>query len=91
MFLGKGFLKICSKFTGEHPCRTVISMMLESNFIEITLRQWCSPVNLLHFFRKPFAKNTSAKNVSRSMHSITCQKYMSILIFGITIRLTIDS
>ena len=24
VFLG-GFLKICSKFTGEHPCRSVIS------------------------------------------------------------------
>ena len=35
-------LKICSKFTGEHPCRSVI---------EITLRHGCSPVNLLHNFR----------------------------------------
>ena len=26
MFLGKGVLKICSKFTGEHPCRSVISI-----------------------------------------------------------------
>ena len=24
--LGKGVLKICSKFTGEHPCQSVISM-----------------------------------------------------------------
>ena len=23
MFLGKGILKICSKFGGEHPCRSV--------------------------------------------------------------------
>ena len=22
VFLGKGVLKICSKFTGEHPCRS---------------------------------------------------------------------
>ena len=28
VFLGKGFLKICSKFTGEHPCRSVISIKL---------------------------------------------------------------
>ena len=35
-FLGKGVLKICSKFTGEHPCRKVILIMLQSNFIEIT-------------------------------------------------------
>ena len=38
LFLEKGILKICSKFTGEHPCRSVISIKLLSNFIEITLR-----------------------------------------------------
>ena len=31
----------------------------QSNFIEITLRYGCSPVNLLHIFRTPFPKNTS--------------------------------
>ena len=31
MFLGKDVLKICSKFTVEHPCRSVISIMLLSN------------------------------------------------------------
>ena len=46
MFLGKGVLKICSKFAGEHPCRSAI-------------RHGCSPVNLLHNFRAPFLKNTS--------------------------------
>ena len=46
--LKKVVLKMCSKFTGEHPCRSVI-----------TLRQRCSPVNLLHIFRTPFTKNTS--------------------------------
>ena len=30
--------KICSKFTGEHPCRSVISLKLQSNFVEIALR-----------------------------------------------------
>ena len=29
--------QICSKFTGEHPCRSVISIKLLCNFIEITL------------------------------------------------------
>ena len=33
--------------------------MLQSKFIEITLRHGCSPVNLLHIFRTPFIKNTS--------------------------------
>ena len=59
MFLGKGTLKICSKFTGDHPCRSAISIMLQSNFIEIAFRHGCCPVNLLHIFRTPFVKNTS--------------------------------
>ena len=67
LFLGKGVLKICSKFTGEQPCRSAISIKLLCNFIEIALcnfieialRHGCSPVNLLHIFRKTFLKNTS--------------------------------
>ena len=59
LFLGKGDLKICSKFTGEHPYRRVISIKFLYNFIEITLWHGCSPVNLLHIFRTPFPKNTS--------------------------------
>ena len=47
MFLKKGVLKIYSKFTGEHPSRSVISIKLLSH------------VNLLHIFRTPFPKNTS--------------------------------
>ena len=35
----KGVLKTCSKFTGKHPCQSVISIKLLSNLIEITLRQ----------------------------------------------------
>ena len=58
VFLGKGVLKICSKLTGEHACQNVISIKLQSNFIEITLRHGFSPVNLLHVFRTPFHKNT---------------------------------
>ena len=61
MFLGKGVQKICRKFTGKHPCQSVISIKLQSNFIEITLRHESSPVNLLHIFRTPFPKNTSAR------------------------------
>ena len=54
VFLGKGTLKICSKFTGEHRCRSVISTELLCNFIEITPRRGCSLVKLLHIFRTPF-------------------------------------
>ena len=59
VFLVKGVLKICSKFTGERSCWSVISVMLLCNFIEITLRHGCCPVNLLYIFKIPFAKNTS--------------------------------
>ena len=41
------------------PCREAISINLLCNFIEVTLRHGCSPVNLLHIFRTPFLKNTS--------------------------------
>ena len=65
VFLGKGVLKICSKFTGEHPCRGVISIKLHSifkpHFIKTTLRHGCFPVNLgvfLHIFRTHFSRNT---------------------------------
>ena len=55
MFLQKGALKICSKFTGEHPGRSVI----QKNCFAI----WhgCFPLNLLRLFRTPFPKNTSGR------------------------------
>ena len=59
MFLIKGVLKICSKFPWEDPCQSVISIKLLCNFIEMTLRHWCPPVNSLHVFRTSFPKNTS--------------------------------
>ena len=43
----------CSKFT-EHPCRSVISIKLLCNFIEITLWRGCFSVNALHIFRTTF-------------------------------------
>ena len=59
VFYEKGLLKMCSKFTGEFPCWSAISIKLLCNFIEITLQHECSPVNLLYIFRKPFPRNTS--------------------------------
>ena len=50
VFLGKGVLKICSKFTGEQPSR---STLLKSHF------SMGAPVNLMHIFRTCFLKNTS--------------------------------
>ena len=60
VFLEEGVLKVCSKFTEEHPCRSVILIKLQSNFIEIALRHGCFSVNLLHIFTTPFPKNTTA-------------------------------
>ena len=50
VFLGKGVLEICIKFTGEHPCRSASSIKL-----------FYSPVNLLHIFRTHFPRNTSGQ------------------------------
>ena len=60
-FLRKGLLKICSKFTGEHPCWSAISINVQSNFIDIALQHGCSPVNFLHIFRTPFPMKTSGR------------------------------
>ena len=59
VFLAKGVLRICSKFTGEHPCRDAIPIKLQSSFIQIALWHGCSPVNLLYVFRTLFPQNTS--------------------------------
>ena len=56
--LRKGLLKIYSKFTGEHLYWSVISIKLQSNFIEITLWRGCSTVNWRHIFRTAFPRNT---------------------------------
>ena len=46
------------EFTGEQQCQSAVSIKLQSNFIEITLRYECSPVNLLNIFKTVFPKNT---------------------------------
>ena len=57
VFLENDVLKICSKFTGEHPCWSLISIKLLCNFIEIALWHGCSAVNLLHatYFQNTFS------------------------------------
>ena len=70
VFLREGVLEICSKFTREHPCRSVVSITLLCNLIEITLRHGCSPVNLLHIFRTPFPRNTSGWLLLRILHPL---------------------
>ena len=92
VFLGKAVLKITSKFTGEHPCRSAISIKLQSNFIEITLRHECSLVNLLHIFRTAFPKNTSEQLVLvfvKDLYQLTRKYYVFHLFFTITNTLLI--
>ena len=58
VFLRKGVLKICSKFAGEHPCRSVISIKLlcqrPTTLLKKRLRHICFPVNFAKFLRAPF-------------------------------------
>ena len=58
VFLRKGALEICSKFAGDHPCQSVISMKLR-NRNKIAFWHMCFPANLPHIFRATFLKNTS--------------------------------
>ena len=74
VFLRKGVLKICSKFTREHPCRSTISIKFQSNFIEITLRHRCSSVTLLHIFRTPFLNNAFGWLLLKGCSSSTALK-----------------
>ena len=50
VFLGKDVLRICSKFTGKYPCRSVILVKSLYKFIKTILRHGWSPLNLLHIF-----------------------------------------
>ena len=59
VFLRKGVLKICSKFTRGHTFRSAISIKLICNCIKIALQHGCPPVNLVYIFRIPFPRNTS--------------------------------
>ena len=79
VFLGKHVLKICSKFTGEHPCQSVISLKFLCNFIETTLRHGCSPVNLRHIFRTPFPKNTLCRATSVQYISLSLYFNLSLI------------
>ena len=77
VFLRKGILKICNKFMGEHPRRGVISIKLFQNFIEITLWQGCSPVNLLHVFKTSWRAYGGPLTVLVSIKSKQlCQNYI---------------
>ena len=81
VFLKQGVLKICSKFTREHPYRSLISMKLLCNFIEITLRHGCSPVNLQHISRQAVSEHLLLRILlggcfcSSNMNKDICQSF----------------
>ena len=54
VFFGKGVLKMRRKFTGKCSCQNAISIKMQNNFIKITFRHDCSPLNLLNIFRTFF-------------------------------------
>ena len=57
-----------------------------SNFIEIALRHWCSPVNLLHIFRTPFPKNSSGWLLLSFQLLIICNQNFDIGILNKLLR-----
>ena len=79
VFLIKGVLKACSKFTGEKQSQSANSINLQNSFIEITVLHGCSPVNLLYIFRTPFLKSTSGLLLLKFLKNI---KLFSIFIFN---------
>ena len=53
MFLAKGVLRICSKFTGEQPCRSAKQLYWNHSLA------WVFSCKLLHIFRTPFPRSNS--------------------------------
>ena len=80
VLLENGVLKVCSKFTLEHPCRIVISIKL-CNFIEIALWHGCYPVNLLHILRASFPRKTSGHGCFCILQTLLYKKMFSELCF----------
>ena len=69
----------------------MITLKLQGNLIEITLRHGCSPVNLLHIFRTPFAKITSASGIlSFDFTSAVCFKIQMDALTGPVASMKVD-
>ena len=61
VFFEKRGLKKCSKFTGEHTCRSVISIKLLCFPLQLYSNHTYSSLNLLYIFKALFPKNTSGQ------------------------------
>ena len=53
VFLGKGAPKICSKFTGEHPCRSAISI---NQLYRNCTSAWVFSCKFAAYFQNTFSK-----------------------------------
>ena len=58
----------------------MISIKLQSWFIEITLGHGCSPVNLLHIFRTPILRNTSGGLLLKSTNRRSSGSFRSYVL-----------
>ena len=66
VFLGKGVLKICSKFTGEQPCQSVISVAsLIGTLIKFS-SYYIVNCHVINFYYK------SGKHVSMKLDPCSC-------------------
>ena len=84
VFLEKGVLKICSKYTGEYPCRSVISIKLQSNFIEITLPVWVFSCKFAVCFQNTFSQEHLwvAASVDTSIYQLKTLVCLKIELFS---------
>ena len=69
----RGVLKIYSKFTEVHRCRSTISIRYT--------RHGCSPVNFLYIFRTPFPKKTFGWLLLTFIHLFCDWAYLRISLF----------
>ena len=80
VFLRKGVLKICCKFTGEYPCRSVISIKLQS------FSAWGFSCKFAAYFQSTFSQEHLWRTASLVIHFWFLQKickggkFMKILI-----------
>ena len=78
------FRKRCSESMQQIYLRTSMTKCdfnkaaLLCNFTEITVRYACSPVNLLHFFRIPFRKNTTVQLLLEKRKYLLCIKESTV-------------
>ena len=62
------FIGVLIKKFSENSDKIIIIIIC--NFIEITLRHACSPVNMLYIFKTPFPRNTSGRLLLNTLFTI---------------------